>query len=115
MATKEGDHSRAAYLLRTGNLPVGGIDFPTLGSLVAKELRQDGDDLPPFVSIATQRILSQNAYGPGFLGPQFAPLLVADGQRSAGNNQGVDQQLRVENLDRFNDVTPARKPAARGS
>jgi Protein of unknown function (DUF1501) len=108
MATKEGDHSRAAYLLRTGNLPLGGIDFPTLGSLVAKELHRDGDDLPPFVSIATQRILSQNAYGPGFLGPQFAPLLVADGQRSAGNNQGVDQQLRVENLDRFNDVTPAR-------
>jgi hypothetical protein len=87
---------------------LGGIDFPTLGSLVAKELRRDGDDLPPFVSIATQRILSQNAYGPGFLGPQYAPLLVADGQRSAGNGQGVDQQLRVENLDRFAEVTPAR-------
>lgn len=108
MSTKEGDHSRASYLLRTGNLPLGGIDFPTLGSLVAKELHHDGDDLPPFVSIAAQRILAQNAFGPGFLGPQFAPLLVADGQRSAPNGQGVDQQLRVENLDRYAEVTPAR-------
>src|SRR5581483_12198833 len=101
MTTKEGDHGRAAYLLRTGNLPLGGIDFPTLGSLVAKELVREGADLPPFVSIAPQRFLAQNAFGPGFLGPQYAPLLVADGQRAgAGNAAAVDQQLRVQNLSR---------------
>src|SRR5437763_1067398 len=38
MSTKEGDHGRATFLLRTGNLPQGAIDFPTLGALVAKEL-----------------------------------------------------------------------------
>jgi hypothetical protein len=108
MSTKEGDHSRASYLLRTGNLPLGGIDFPTLGSLVAKELHNDGADLPPFVSIAAQRILAQNAFGPGFLGPQFAPFLVADGQRSANDGGGVDRQLKVENLDRYAEVTPDR-------
>ena len=107
MTTKEGDHGRAAYLLRTGNLPLGGIDFPTLGSLVAKELHREGADLPPFVSIAPQRFLAQNAFGPGFLGPLYAPLLVADGQRAAlggANNQGVDQQLNVENLQRISGV-----------
>ncbi len=108
MATKEGDHGRASYLLRTGNLPLSGIDFPTLGSLVAKELHRDGGDLPPFVSIAAQRILAQNAFGPGFLGPQYAPLFVADGQRSANDGGGVDRQLKVENLDLYAEVTPDR-------
>ena len=41
MTTKEGDHGRATYLMRTGYLPDGPIQYPTLGSLVAKEL---GDD-----------------------------------------------------------------------
>ena len=100
MSTKEGDHGRATYLLRTGYLPQGGIDFPALGSLVVKEQQQRATDLPPFVSIAPQRLLAQNAFGSGFLGPQFAPLLVADGQRAvAGNTADVDGQLRVENLE----------------
>jgi hypothetical protein len=107
MSTKEGDHGRATYLVRTGNLPQGGIDFPTLGSLVAKELHSEAADLPPFVAVAPQRGLAQNAFGPGFLGPQFAPLIVADGQRPR-DGATVDQQLRVENLDRFGGVAAAR-------
>src|SRR6516164_9316912 len=31
MKTKEGDHGRATQHLHTGNLPQGGIDFPTFG------------------------------------------------------------------------------------
>jgi hypothetical protein len=99
MTTREGDHGRAAYFLRTGNLPRNGTDYPTLGSLVAKELAPDWADLPPFVSIAPQRFLSPNAHTPGFLGPRYAPLLVADNQRAAqGDRQNADQQLRVQNL-----------------
>lgn len=112
MSSKEGDHGRATYFLRTGNLPVGGIDFPTLGSLVAKELRRENTDLPPFVSIAPQRILAQNAFGPGFLGPQFAPLVVADGQRAGGDaGATVDQQLKVQNLDLLPGVDATRAAA----
>jgi len=38
MSTKEGDHGRATYLLRNGYLPQPPVRYPTLGSLVAKEL-----------------------------------------------------------------------------
>jgi hypothetical protein len=101
MSTKEGDHGRATYLLRTGTLPQGGIDFPTLGSLVAKELRDPSADLPPFVSVSPQRYTSQAAFSSGFLGPQFAPLLVADGQGYYNGQEGqVDSILKVQNLDR---------------
>ncbi len=108
MSTKEGDHGRATYLLRTGTLPQGAIDFPALGALVAKELRREGVDLPPFVSIAPQRFLAQNAFGPGFLGPQFSPLIVADGQAArvgAGNGpDNADAMLKVQNLGRYSGV-----------
>jgi hypothetical protein len=103
MSTKEGDHGRATFLVRTGNLPQGAIDFPTIGALIAKELRNAATDLPPFVSIAPQRFLAQAAFGPGFLGPQFAPLIVADGQGTASGRgePSVDQQLRVQDLDHY--------------
>jgi uncharacterized protein (DUF1501 family) len=104
MSTKEGDHGRATYLLRTGTLPQGGINFPTLGSLVAKELRDENADLPPFVSIAPQRFTAQGAFGPGFLGPRFAPLLVADGQGYYAPGQDVDGVLKVQNLNRPRDI-----------
>src|SRR5436190_8427240 len=38
MKTKEADHGRATYQMRTGHLPGGPVHFPTLGSLLSKEL-----------------------------------------------------------------------------
>ncbi len=100
MSTKEADHGRATYLMRTGRPPGGPIQYPVLGSLVAKELERPDAELPSFVSVAPFRFLSPGAYGPGFLGPQYAPLVVGEN----GNNFGVpggntDQALRVQDLD----------------
>ncbi|MFM8582780.1 MAG: DUF1501 domain-containing protein, partial [Planctomycetaceae bacterium] len=98
MSTKEGDHSRATYHLRTGYLPSGPVQFPTLGSFLGKELATGDSDLPPFVSIAPVRALSPAAFGPGFLGPRYAPLIVADGQADASPD--FEQRLQVRNLAR---------------
>src|SRR5579871_2696920 len=38
MSTKEADHGRATYYLRTGRLPSGPVQYPPLGAFVAKEL-----------------------------------------------------------------------------
>ncbi|HEY2249908.1 MAG TPA: DUF1501 domain-containing protein, partial [Planctomycetaceae bacterium] len=81
MSTKEGDHGRATYNLRTGYMPVGPIRYPTLGSLVSKELGDESAELPNFVSISPVRAFNPAAFGPGFLGPRYAPLVV--GERSA--------------------------------
>src|SRR5215831_18112957 len=76
MTTKEGDHARAAYYLRTGYMPGGEIRFPPIGALLAKELGPEDFVLPSFVSIAPNRAVNAAAHGPGFLGPQYAPLVV---------------------------------------
>jgi uncharacterized protein (DUF1501 family) len=99
MSTKEGDHGRATFLLKTGNLPQGAIEFPSIGSLLAKELHDDAAELPGYVSISSARFLSAGAYSAGFLGPRYAPLFVGDGN-FFGNvaQRDVAAQLKVQDL-----------------
>jgi hypothetical protein len=100
MSTKEADHGRASYLLRTGRVPGGPVQYPTLGSVLSKELGRPDAELPNFVSIAPFRALSPAAYGPGFLGPQYAPLIVGENANNFGGPQQADfgQALHVEDL-----------------
>jgi hypothetical protein len=113
MNTKEADHGRATYLMRTGRLPGGPVQYPTLGAFVSKELERPEAELPGFVSIAPFRFFSAGAYGPGFLGPRYAPLVVAEnvgfGQQQDNNN--VDQALRVRNMAPVADARGARTAA----
>jgi uncharacterized protein (DUF1501 family) len=78
VSTKEGDHSRATYLLRTGYVPQEPIQYPTFGSLLSKELEDPAADLPGFVSVASQRGVSDAGFSAGFLGARHAPLLVGN-------------------------------------
>ncbi len=106
MSTKEGDHTRATYLMRTGYLPQGPVHYPTLGSLLSKKLGAGDAELPNFVSIAPLKVLSPGAFEAGFLGPQYAPLDVGHAQFPGGQPaQDVARQLQVENLNRPGDVT----------
>jgi Protein of unknown function (DUF1501) len=106
MSTKEGDHARATYYLRTGNLPQGAIQFPTIGSLVSKELGDPAAELPNFVSVAPFRQFV-GAFGPGFLGPNYAPLVVGEGNFGPPQpGENADRSLRVPDLDRPRDVSP---------
>jgi hypothetical protein len=100
MSTKEGDHGRASFLLRTGYLPNGPIQYPSIGALVAKELGQEDAALPHFVSIAPYRFFSPGAYGPGFLGPKYAPLIVGDTgvQFQPQGQNNYEESLKVQDL-----------------
>jgi hypothetical protein len=98
MSTKEGEHQRATFLLRTGYQPTGPIQYPPLGSLVAKELGADAP-LPNFISIAPYRAFNPAAYGPGFLGPAYAPLIVGEGVQFVPQAQAYDQALKVQDID----------------
>jgi hypothetical protein len=76
MSTKEGDHNRATSLMQTGYLPQGPIRYPCFGSLFSKELVDPHAEMPAFVSIAPATFFRT---GPGFLGPQYAPMIVGGG------------------------------------
>jgi hypothetical protein len=106
MSSKEGDHSRATYYLRTGYLPQGPIRHPTVGSLVANEFDDEAAELPGFVSVAPFRAINAAAFGAGFLGPRCAPLIV--GERPVGGGDGAQPSLKVEDLNTASGIAPGR-------
>ena len=82
MTTKEGDHARGTQVMHTGYAPQGPVQFPPLGSLVAKELAEPEADLPSCVSVAPGRNVERSLVG-GFLGANYAPLAIGSGEQTA--------------------------------
>jgi hypothetical protein len=113
MSTKEGEHGRATFLMRTGYLPQGPVQYPTIGAHVAHELGSDESALPNFVAIAPFVGLSPGAYGSGFLGPKYAPLIVGEAaaQVQVQGQVDYDQALKVKDLAPPKDVGTAHADA----
>ena len=117
LSTREGDHGRGTFLMRTGHPPMGPIQYPSIGSTLSKQLGGDGTSgLPGYVSVGPFRVFSQEAFGPGFLGPRFGPLVVGASdaygprpQRQGNNGQPPPfPELRVQSMERAADITEAR-------
>jgi len=84
VSTKEGDHRRGTFAMRTGHSPGGPISYPSIGASLSKALAEEQVALPSYVSIAPNQNFNQQAFGPGFLGPSHAPLTVGT---ASGANQ----------------------------
>lgn len=111
LSTKEGDHGRGTYLMRTGHQPMGPVQFPSIGSSLSKQLADEEADMPSYVSISPFRQFNQAAYGPGFLGPKFAPLMVGDFNSLPPTSQEGFAELRVDDLNPPSGVTAAQVQA----
>jgi uncharacterized protein (DUF1501 family) len=87
MTTPEGAHARASYNMHTGYREgQGGVVYPSIGSIVSKELGSETAAMPNFVSIG------QGRYGAGFLGARHQPLVVNDAARGVENlRAGINQ------------------------
>ena len=81
---------------------------------MAKELGDDEAELPQYISIAPYLQFNQAAYGPGFLGPKYAPATV-DARRGPGQQSQTSgyADLRIENL-LTDDATAARLASRAG-
>ena len=119
LSTKEGDHGRGTYLMRTGHVPGGPVRYPTVGASLGKELGSDDAELPSYISIAQYQQFNQAAFGSGFLGPRYAPAVVEarrGGQATGNEAKGADTaanesgyvDLRFENLVPADAATAAR-------
>lgn len=73
MNSKEGSHPRATYLMHTGYLPTASVKYPSLGSIVAKELGDPAFDLPSFVRVGQAR----SNDGGGLLGVEYDPFAIS--------------------------------------
>lgn len=97
MTTKEGDHSRATYLMHTGYLPQGPIRYPAMGAMLAERLADATSDLPAYFSINPFQAFNPAAYGSGFLGPSWSPLVVESNQPRP-DTENATIEFQVQNL-----------------
>lgn len=93
MTSKEGNHLRATYLLHHGYLPLGGVNFPTLGSNVAHQIGDAASQLPNYVRIGS-RLPSSG--GGGFLGVDYDPLILRTATRPPDNTTPLTDAARFE-------------------
>jgi hypothetical protein len=100
MNGKEGQHPRATFLMHTGYLPSPAVKYPTLGSIVAKEIGDPASDLPSFVRvIADQRGGGGNVSamgGAGILGVDYDPLMMTGAGRPPENAALLTEQQRFQ-------------------
>lgn len=84
MSTVEGEHGRAKYHLHTGYREgQGGVAYPSLGAIAAKEIGDPSFPLPNFISVCNPN--NPSFLGAGFLGPQYLPLAVPAPDRGVQN------------------------------
>jgi uncharacterized protein (DUF1501 family) len=92
LTSREADHDRAYTFLHTGNPREETVEYPALGSVVAREWTGEESDLPAFVAI------NGGSAGPGFFGVDYAPHVITDLSAPVANitpPEGVDDK-RVE-------------------
>jgi hypothetical protein len=100
--SKEADHGRANYYLHTGNNQQPTVDYPAIGSVVAKTFSSEEADLPAFVSMGNVGF----GNGPGFFGLEFAPYVVGDMNSPVPNAtvpQGIDAGRQARRLTSLRD------------
>jgi hypothetical protein len=99
MVSKEGDHERASYLIKTGYRPETTLIHPSLGAIVAHELPDDRVEIPRYISILNSQWPGRG----GFLGDDYDPFKVLDPKQNLQNMKAKvepDRQTRrLKDLD----------------
>jgi hypothetical protein len=108
--TAEDDHGKGAYIMHTGRRQEPAMQWPHLGSICSKLLRQPDNPLPGYIHITPKGNGSVNAEDAAFLGPRHASVALSDGtapaniQRPDNLTEEADrerQELRAKANERF--------------
>jgi hypothetical protein len=99
MVSKEGDHERGTYTLKTGFRPDPTVIHPSIGAVCCHELPAAGTDIPRHVSILPGQWPSRG----GYLGAQYDAFQIGDPAAPVPDTQlnvpADRNQQRLMNLD----------------
>jgi uncharacterized protein (DUF1501 family) len=95
MVSKEGDHERGTYLVKTGYRPDPTLIHPALGAIVAHELPAGGVEIPRYISIMNSQWPGRG----GFLGDDYDAFKVLDPRQNLQNMKSrVDDDRQARRL-----------------
>ncbi len=108
VVSKEADHERAVYNMKTGYRPNPTVVHPSIGAVICHELSDTGLDIPRHISILPDQWPARG----GYLGAQFDAFQVYDPQ---GPIQDVTPLVEKERLDqRMKDLSVVEQAFNRG-
>jgi uncharacterized protein (DUF1501 family) len=81
--TAEDDHGKGAVIMHTGRRPEPAMQYPHLGSAMAKLLGSADNPLPGYIHIAPKTGGGFNKQDAAFLGPKYASVTLGDGKPPA--------------------------------
>ncbi|MBS0265266.1 MAG: DUF1501 domain-containing protein [Planctomycetes bacterium] len=93
MVSKEGDHERGTYLIKTGYRPDPTLIHPSLGAIVAHETPADRLEIPQYISILDTQWPGRG----GYFGDDYDAFKVLDPNRNLQNMKApveTDRQSR---------------------
>jgi hypothetical protein len=108
MVSKEGDHERGTYTMKTGFRPDPTVIHPSLGAVCCHELPGAGVDIPRHVSILPGQWPSRG----GFLGDSYDAFKTGDPAGEVPDTRSRTSQLRDEQ--RLNHLDVVESAFARG-
>jgi uncharacterized protein (DUF1501 family) len=108
VVSKEADHERAVYNMKTGYRPNPTVVHPSIGAVICHELNDTGMDSPRHISILPDQWPARG----GYLGAQFDAFQMQDPQ---GPVQDVTPLVASARMDqRMNDLSVVEKAFGRG-
>jgi uncharacterized protein (DUF1501 family) len=99
--TKENDHGKGSYFMQTGRRQEPAMEYPHLGSVVAKQLGSSENVLPGYLHITPRSGGGNNKQDAAFLGPKYASVTLADGKpppnllRPASVSEAADHERHI--------------------
>ena len=78
MHTEENNHPQATHYLLTGHRPIPALQFPSIGSIIAREM-SPRNEIPPYV--VTDRLDLERFFKAFYLGPKYEPMVVPNPSR----------------------------------
>jgi uncharacterized protein (DUF1501 family) len=108
--TATNDHGVGTYIMHTGRKKQPGMEWPHLGSVMAKLLGSSESPLPGYIHVTPKGQGGFSKEDAAFLGPRYCSVTLPDGQppenllRPAEISEGADQQrndLRAKLNERF--------------
>ncbi|MCS6852872.1 MAG: DUF1501 domain-containing protein [Gemmataceae bacterium] len=81
--TQENNHAKGAYIMHTGRREQPGMEYPHLGSVMAKLLTAPDNPLPGYIHITPRGDSGFGKQDAAFLGPRYASVTLADGKPPA--------------------------------
>lgn len=92
LISKEGDHERGSYLVKTGYRPEPTLLYPAVGAIVAHERPNPDLQIPQYVTVGPIGIPSRA----GYLGTQFDPFRVFAPGNAGGNLRASVEEMRQQ-------------------